>query len=51
MEYTVVQFVEALHYKPKGRGFDFQWGHYDFSLTESFWLHCDPEVNFASNKK
>jgi hypothetical protein len=29
----VAQLVEALRYKPEGRGFDFRWGHSDFSLT------------------
>jgi hypothetical protein len=31
--HAVAQFVEALRYKPKGRGFDFRWGHWNFSLT------------------
>ena len=31
--YAVVQFVEALCYKPEGRSFDSQWGLQDFSLT------------------
>jgi hypothetical protein len=26
------RLVEALFYKPEGRGFDFRWGHWDFSL-------------------
>jgi len=25
--------VEALRYKPEGRGFDSQWCHWNFSLT------------------
>jgi hypothetical protein len=25
--------VEALRYKPEGRGFDFRWCHWNFSLT------------------
>jgi hypothetical protein len=29
----VAQLVEALHYKPEGRGFDSRWFHWDFSLT------------------
>jgi hypothetical protein len=29
----VAQFVEALRYKPEGRGFDFRWCHWIFSLT------------------
>jgi hypothetical protein len=31
--YAVVQVVEALRDKPKGRGFDFRLGQWDFSLT------------------
>jgi hypothetical protein len=26
MSYAVAQLVEALRYKPEGRGFDFRWG-------------------------
>jgi hypothetical protein len=29
----VAQFVEALRYKPEGRGFDSLWDRCDFSLT------------------
>jgi hypothetical protein len=29
----VAQLVEALRYKPKGRGFDSQWCHWNLSLT------------------
>jgi hypothetical protein len=31
--HTVVQLVEALHYKLEGRGFDYQWCHWNVSLT------------------
>jgi hypothetical protein len=31
--YAVAQFVEALRYKPEGRGFDFRWCHWNISLT------------------
>ena len=31
--YSVAQLVEALRYKPEGRGFDFRWCHWNFSLT------------------
>jgi len=31
--YGVAQVVEALPYKPEGRGFDSRLGHSDFSLT------------------
>jgi hypothetical protein len=30
---AVAQLVEALRYKPEGRGFDSRWCHWDFSLT------------------
>jgi hypothetical protein len=29
----VAQLVEALRYKPEGRGFDFRWCHWIFLLT------------------
>jgi hypothetical protein len=31
--HAVVQSVEALRYKAEGRGFDFRWCHWNFSLT------------------
>jgi hypothetical protein len=31
--HAVAQLVEALCYKPKGRGFDSRWCHWNFSLT------------------
>jgi hypothetical protein len=31
--YAVAQLVEALRYKPEGRGFDSRWCHWIFSLT------------------
>ena len=46
----MVQFVEALRYKSEGRGFDFRWCHYNFSLTLSFRPHYGPGVDSASNK-
>ena len=30
--YVVAQLVEALLYKPEGRGLDFRWVHWNFSL-------------------
>jgi len=33
MGHVVAQLVEALRYKPEGRGFDSQWCHWNFSLT------------------
>jgi hypothetical protein len=32
-EYTVSQLADALRYKPKGRGFDSRWCHWNFSLA------------------
>jgi hypothetical protein len=32
----VAQLVEALRYKPEGRGFDSRWCHWIFSMTYSF---------------
>jgi hypothetical protein len=29
----MAQLVETLRYKLEGRGFDFQWGEWNFSLT------------------
>ena len=31
--YTVAHLIEALGYKPEGRGFDSRWCHWNFSLT------------------
>jgi len=31
--YVVAQLVEALRYETEFRGFDSQWGHWDFLLT------------------
>jgi len=33
MGYAVAQLVEALRYKPEGRGFDSRWCHWNISLT------------------
>ena len=30
---AMAQLVEALRYKPEGRGFDFRWCHWNFLLT------------------
>jgi hypothetical protein len=37
----VAQLVEALRYKPEGRGFDYRWCHLDF---------YDPGVDSASGE-
>ena len=31
--HAVAQLVEALRYKPEGRGFDSRWCHWNFSFT------------------
>ena len=31
--HAVAQLLEILLYKPEGRGFDSQWGHWDSSLV------------------
>jgi hypothetical protein len=41
---AVVYLVEALCYKPEGRGFDSRWGHWIFQLTWSFQPHYGPGV-------
>jgi len=46
----VTQLVEALRYKPEGRGFDSRWYHWNFSLTQSFRLHYGPGVDSAYNR-
>jgi hypothetical protein len=42
--------VEALRYKPQGRGFDSPWCHLNFSLTYPFRSHYGPGVDSASNR-
>jgi hypothetical protein len=44
------QLVEALRYKPEGRGFDSRWCLWNFLLTQSFRLHNVTEVESASNR-
>ena len=46
----MAQLVEALRYKPEGRGFDSRWCHCNFSLTETFRPHYGPGVDSASNR-
>ena len=45
----LAQLVEAMRYKPEGRGFDSRWCHWDLSLTYSFRSHYGPGVDSASN--
>jgi hypothetical protein len=42
--------VEALRYKPEGRGIDSRWCHWNFSLTYSFRPHYGHGVDSASNR-
>jgi hypothetical protein len=48
--YAVAQLVEALHYKPEGRGFGTRRSHWNFSVTYTFRSHCGPGVDSASNR-
>ena len=43
----LTQLVEALRYKPEGRGFDSRWCHWNFPLTQSFRPHYGPGVDSA----
>ena len=45
----MAQLVEALRYKPEGRGFDSRWCHWNFSLTYSFRSHYGPKADSVSN--
>jgi hypothetical protein len=46
----VAQLVEALRYKPEGRGFNPQLFQWNFSLTSSFLPHCCPGVDSAASR-
>jgi hypothetical protein len=48
--HAVVQLVEALRYKPEGRGFDSRWCHWNISLTYTFRPYYGPGVDSASNR-
>ena len=48
--HAVAQLVEALRYKPEGRGFDSRWCHCNFSSTQSFQPQYGPGVDSASNR-
>jgi len=43
----MAQFVEALRYKPEGRGFDLRRYHWKFSLTQSSRPHYGPWVRLS----
>jgi len=42
--------VKVLCYKSEGRCFDPRWCPWNFSVTQSFRSHSDPEVDSASNR-
>ena len=42
--------VEALRYKPEGRGFDSRWCHKNLSLKSFFRSYSGPGVDSASNR-
>jgi len=44
--HVVAHLVEALGYKPEGRGFDSRWCDWYFS----FWSHCGPGFDSVSDK-
>jgi hypothetical protein len=48
--YAVAQLVEALRYKPEGRGFNSRWSHWNFSVAKYFRKYCRPGVDSASNR-
>jgi hypothetical protein len=50
MGHAVAQLVDALCYKPEGRGFDFRLCNWNFSLTKSIRPRYDPGVESASNR-
>ena len=48
--HAVAHLIEALRYKPAGRGFDSRWCHWNFSLTKSFRPYYGPGVASASKR-
>jgi len=50
MGHAVAQLVEALSYKPDGRGFNSRWCHWNFSVTHFFLPHYGLEVDSAPNR-
>jgi len=47
--HEVAKLLEALRYKPEGRGFDALLRHLSFSLTKTFRPQYGPGVDSASN--
>ena len=48
--HAVAQLLEALRYKPEGRGFDSRLCHWNFSLIYYFRPHYGPGLDTASNR-
>ena len=48
--HTVVELAEALRYRPEGHGFDSEWCHWNFSLTQSFRSRYGPGFDSSSNR-
>jgi len=48
--HAIAQLVEALYYKPEGRGFGSPWCYWNFSLTLSLPPHYGPGVDSASKR-
>jgi hypothetical protein len=46
----VAQLVEALRYKPEGRGLDSRWCHWNCSFTQSCRPQYGPAVDTAANR-
>jgi len=46
----VAQFVDALRYKPEGRGFYSRWCPWNVSLISFFRPHYGPGVDSASKR-
>ena len=46
----MTELVEAVPYKPEGRGFDSRWCHWNCSFTLSFRSHYGPDVDSAPNR-
>ena len=47
--YAVTHLVEALRYKPEGRGFGFPTVSVEFFFDISFRPHCGPGIDSTSN--
>ena len=50
MGHVVAQLIEALRYKPEGRGFDSRWCQWIFFIDTLLPAALRPWVNSASNR-